>query len=91
VVRATLDLELIGRLPILSSAPEFAPEPLPTNEAFWGAPPAPLRPEAFLTSTLGILPKQLGPFPYWRGERPLLERLEEMYAHALAELGEMDP
>ncbi len=83
--------ELIGRSPLLRSAPEFAPEPLPSNELFWGKPPAPMARAAQLATAAGGLPKQLGPFPYWRGERPLLERLEEIYGQVSTELGEADP
>jgi uncharacterized Zn finger protein len=67
--------------------PELEPEPLtPSIEAFWNG--GSTIPTAFDTRTPAInaaLPKQLGAFPFWRGERPFLEVMAEVYARASKE------
>ena len=75
--------ELLGRLGAL--APEVpeppAPEPLPeAAERFWEGgeweedPEEPAPPPV-----VAALPKRLGSFPFWRGERPFLTAMEELY------------
>ena len=71
-----------------SAAPEqvqAAPEPLPADPArFWKGAALPevgsldLRPPPVSAALL----KRLGKFPFWRGERPLQEVLEPVYAAA---------
>ncbi len=83
--------ELIGSLTASSGAAEAGaeaappPEPLRSDAfAFWtGAlPPDDLFGEVRLPPVAAALPKRLGGFPFWRGETPLLEVLEPLYARA---------
>ncbi len=67
----------------------FSPEPLPLDpEAFWGISQEASEGERGLTLKANIpkvpatLPKRLGKFPFWRGEKDLLEVLEEIYIKA---------
>ncbi len=66
-------------------APE--PEPLPGDEtAFWrgGHLPEDLLGEARTPPVTAVLAKRLGPFPFWRAQRPLQEYLEPVYDAASA-------
>jgi uncharacterized Zn finger protein len=67
----------------------ISPEPLPHDpEAFWGR--LPENPEGEKSPSLvahippvpAALPKRLGKFPFWRGDKDLLEVLEEIYKKA---------
>ncbi len=71
-------------------APEqsLLPDPLPSDPAtFWGAPPPDLGLVVDPAGACGpaILPHRLGPFPFWRGEQPFLETMDQIYAAAAAE------
>jgi uncharacterized Zn finger protein len=67
--------------------PPLPPEPLPASaEAFWNGRPLP---DEFLGAVEvppepAALPRRLGPFPFWRGERPLLDAVEPSYRAASA-------
>ncbi len=60
-------------------------EPLPADAAsFWGAAalPADVCGEMRTPPVSGAWLRRLGPFPFWRGERPLIEALEQTYGRA---------
>lgn len=68
------------------------PEPLPSDPAtFWGAPPPDLDlvVDPAAASGPAVLPHRLGPFPFWRGEQPFLEVMDQIYADAAAEALEL--
>jgi uncharacterized Zn finger protein len=72
--------------------PALAPEPLPADPAtFWGAPPPDLDLTVDPATAQGpaVLPHRLGPFPFWRGDEPFLEVMDEIYAGAASEALEM--
>ena len=83
--------ELLGMAGLRSvpgaGAPEDGaarPEPLPSEpDAFWGG-TAPHRDEEAVQAPAmqAALPKQLGGFPFWSGEEPFMQRMEEMYGMA---------
>ncbi|HVF10314.1 MAG TPA: SWIM zinc finger family protein [Abditibacteriaceae bacterium] len=67
------------------ATPSPAPEPLsPDATVFWqgAALPDDFWGEAQLPPINAALPRRLGNFPFWRGERPLLETIEPIYAAA---------
>ncbi len=66
-------------------APVEAADPLPSDpKTFWsGRPVRDLAVEA-APGVSAALPKRLGNFPFWRGERPFLEEMEEVYRAASA-------
>jgi uncharacterized Zn finger protein len=65
--------------------PPLPPEPLPASaETFWNGRPLA---DEFLGAVEvppepAALPRRLGPFPFWRGERPLLDAVEPTYRAA---------
>jgi uncharacterized Zn finger protein len=72
--------------------PSPTPEPLPADPvAFWGAPPPALTLAVDPTIILApaVLPHRLGPFPFWRGEVPFLEVMDEIYRDAAREALEL--
>jgi uncharacterized Zn finger protein len=69
----------------------ISPEPLPLDpEAFWSGLPENQNPgeekspslKANIPPVPAALPKRLGKFPFWRGDKDLLEVLEEIYKKA---------
>ncbi len=77
---------LLGESPAPAEA-ATAPEPLPASPAaFWAAGelPADLIGAAPLTPAGAALPRRLGKFPFWRGNRELMEFLEPVYLQASA-------
>jgi uncharacterized Zn finger protein len=67
--------------------PEPAGEELPADPAaFWGGAQVPQDPfgEVRPSAVLAALPKQLGTFPFWRGQAPFLEAVEPFYVKAAA-------
>lgn len=67
-------------------APEpLQPEPLPCDTpGFWGVASLPDNPfgEVRTPPIAAALPKRLGNFPFWRGEKKFLEAIEPIYAKA---------
>jgi len=81
--------ELLGKLsspkkPRAGRAPGPRAEPLPTDPgAFWGTPPPEADPGPVDRAPAAAAPlRQLGPFPFWRGQRGLLGALEPVYRAA---------
>jgi len=76
---------LIGDLPLQYEEPQLPPEPLPDEpESFWGTLdklPA-LELDTERPAIDAAFPRRLGAFPFWRGECPFLESLQEIYARA---------
>ena len=67
------------------ATPSPAPEPLsPDATVFWQGAELPhdFWGEAQLPPLNAALPRRLGNFPFWRGERPFLETVEPIYAAA---------
>ncbi len=98
--------ELVGQLGAAGvsvsdadSAPTLPPEPLPTDAAsFWEGKPLPedLFGEIRTPPVAAALPRRLGHFPFWRGDQPLLEAVEPIYAQATSRgldafLGQSEP
>ena len=72
--------------------PEVTLEPLPADPAgFWGAPPPDLDLPVDPATARGpaVLPHRLGPFPFWRGDEPFLEVMDQIYADAAGEALEL--
>lgn len=77
------------------------PEPLPADPGkFWGRGSGAYDPgEAFIPEIPAALPKQLGSFPFWRGEEDFAGAMEGLYSEAsrsgmsafLGEDGKRDP
>jgi uncharacterized Zn finger protein len=68
-----------------ADAPLQAPEPLCADpSAFWQGPTLPedLFGEVRRPPVSAALPRRLGNFPFWRGEKPFLDALEPLYARA---------
>ena len=67
-----------------SAPPPAAGEPLPTDPAaFWGGPvPADVVGAISEPPVAAGALRRLGKFPFWRGERPLVEMLEPVYRSA---------
>jgi len=71
--------------PVAGAEQTPAPEPLRAqSEQFWNGEPLPgdFFGEVQPASTSASLVKGLGPFPFWRGDAPLIETMESLYAHA---------
>ncbi len=84
-------MELLGGTrPEAATEPEPVPlpeEPLPLDPPqFWHPGPLPddLFGEVRIAAVPAALPKRLGNFPFWRGEKPFLSTLEPVYAGASA-------
>jgi uncharacterized Zn finger protein len=66
----------------LHAEPQLPPEPL-SVDGFWGeAPPEVSLPEIPKSSGHAALARQLGSFPFWRGETRFLDEMETLYAAA---------
>jgi uncharacterized Zn finger protein len=81
--------ELIAGLGSVSAvaeeAPPAPPEPLPADVAsYWQGGPAPadVSGPAEYPRAAASLPRRLGAFPFWRGEKPLTEALTPIYERA---------
>jgi len=83
--------ELVSKMgPVASAEPvevevgvEATPEPLtPSIDSFWNGAALPTAFEARTPAIHAALPKQLGSFPLWRGQRPFLEVMTETYQRA---------
>jgi len=62
---------------------EATPEPLTVSiESFWNGAALPTAFESRTPVIHAALPKQLGSFPLWRGQRPFLEVMTETYQRA---------
>lgn len=70
--------------PAASPARGAAPEPLPSDPAkFWGEGAGRYDPgDAFVPKIHAALPKQLGSFPFWRGEEDFADAMESAYRDA---------
>jgi uncharacterized Zn finger protein len=75
-----------GAGPPAAKEPAPASEPLPTDPAaFWAAAPADdLFGEVQTPPVSAGLVRRLGKFPFWRGDRPLVEAVEPAYVQASA-------
>ncbi|MBE2295885.1 MAG: SWIM zinc finger family protein [Phycisphaerales bacterium] len=63
--------------------PTVSPEPLPIDPSiFWSLPSLPdkLSDSLLAPAQPAALLRRLGPFPFWRGDKSLLESLESIYA-----------
>ncbi|HUQ93331.1 MAG TPA: SWIM zinc finger family protein [Bryobacteraceae bacterium] len=67
-----------------SEPPEEEQEPLPVSaEEFWGRRAgAPFTLDAQAPAVNAALPRRLGRFPFWAGERPLIASLDPIYSRA---------
>ena len=74
-----------------AQGPREEPQPLPADpDAFWGRPPPEPDPGPVDRAAAPAAPlRQLGPFPFWRGEMDLLEALEPVYRAAAERGGEL--
>ena len=70
---------------VADEPPPVSPEPLPVSAAtFWTGRPldADLLGPVEVPAVSAALPRRLGNFPFWRGDRPLTEAVEPSYAAA---------
>jgi uncharacterized Zn finger protein len=75
-----------------SDIPNAMPDPLPQDPMnFWNPEKASFAGsfDADIPLIPAVLPKRLGPFPFWRGERDLAEELEIIYDEASSSAYEM--
>ena len=77
------------RDPAGRDAAQSPPEPLPSDPAlFWGPQDASddrdVSEPASIPAVAAALPKRLGSFPFWRGERAFIVAMEEVYGAASA-------
>jgi uncharacterized Zn finger protein len=73
-------------------SPDILPDPLPQNPRDFWQPENPSLAGPFDTDIPlipAVLPKRLGPFPFWRGDRDLAEELEIIYDEASSSAYEM--
>ena len=66
---------------------DLAPEPLPVDpDAYWGGACTDAREDTYglphIPPVPAVLPKRLGSFPFWRGQKPFIPALEEIYRQA---------
>jgi uncharacterized Zn finger protein len=83
---STVEGELGARAPEPEEKQEEPKQPLPVNpDTFWkGAARLPEEVMGDVTPPPSscALPRRLGPFPFWQGQRPLLDALEPIYKKA---------
>ncbi len=81
-------LKMLDAAPALVALPqEFPPTPLPHEHAqFWKPFDPRFAPIPGLRMPLvpAALAKRLGPFPFWQGDSPFIETMEQLYANASA-------
>ena len=69
--------------PLDEAEVEIVPEPLSASlDDFWAGGPLPTTFDSRTPAIDAALPKQLGSFPLWRGQRPFLEMMTETYRRA---------